>query len=71
MLEIDPKNTTQNERELAVFFENGKLGSFSTNLFKLFSQADISNQMKLANAFPDYWNAYKLWFLKPEGWDTI
>jgi hypothetical protein len=55
--------------EIAYFYEIGTLGSFSTDLMRLFGKADIQNKAKLAQAFPKYAKAYELWFYKPEGWD--
>ena len=56
-------------KEIAKYYHLGTLGSFSTSLMELFMKADTVNQIKLASVFPEYYDAYKLWFYKPEGWD--
>ena len=56
-------------QEIAYFYEVGTLGGFSTQLMNLFGKADIGNKYRLAQAFPEYAEAYDLWFYKPEGWD--
>lgn len=55
--------------DMARYYNSGTLGSFSTKLIELFTYADLSNQATLRQAFPIHWEAYQLWFHKPEGWD--
>jgi len=57
--------------EIVKYYEIGSLGSFSTSLFELFMKADNTNKLKLAFSFPEYYEAYQLWFHKPEGWDKV
>jgi len=57
--------------EIAKYYEAGTLGSFSTGLMQLFMKADNQNKQKLAISFPEYYEAYNLWFHKPEGWNKI
>jgi len=49
--------------EIVKYYNVGTLGSFSTALFELFMKADNSNRFKLALSFPEYHEAYKLWFM--------
>ena len=58
-------------QEIALYYENGTLGSFSTKLMDLFGTADMLNKARLTAAFPEYMEAYLLWFHKPEGWNSI
>ena len=57
--------------EIAYYYETGNLGSFSKKLMDLFSCADTNNKLRLSIAFPEYAEAYELWYLKPDGWNTI
>ena len=58
-------------KEIAYFYEAGSLGSFSTALMNLFCKANTSNKARLAAAFPEYAEAYRLWFYRPKGWNDI
>lgn len=49
-------------KEIARFYEAGTLGSFSTKLMDLIGYADTINKAKIAIAFPEYVQAYELWF---------
>ena len=60
---MDPK-------EIAYYYEAGTLGSFSTKLMDLICAADIPNKDRIAKAFPEYIEAYYLWFHKPAGWNV-
>ena len=55
--------------EIAYFYEKGTLGGFSTSLMNLICKADPINKARIQIAFPEYIEAYELWFNKPEGWD--
>jgi len=55
-------------KEIAYYYELGTLGSFSMTLMDLFGKADTGNQFRLASAFPEYYEAYLLWYKKPKGW---
>jgi hypothetical protein len=57
--------------EIAYYYEINRLGGFSTDLMRLFGRADTQNRAKLEEAFPEYAEAYRLWFYKPEGWDKL
>jgi hypothetical protein len=46
------------------YYEAGTLGSFSTALLELFMKADEVNKLKLSLAFPEHYEAYKLWYNK-------
>jgi len=50
--------------EIAEYYENETLGSFSTALMDLICKADLINQMKIEVVFPEYIEAYKIWFNK-------
>jgi len=49
--------------EIAQHQENGSLGSFSTKLMNLIESADIYNKLKIAQCFPEYIEAYNIWYL--------
>ena len=49
-------------KDIAKCYEAGVLGSFSTALMDLFGRADIDNRIRLSIAFPEYAEAYKIWF---------
>jgi len=57
--------------EIAYWYSIGNLGSFSTALFELFMKADNTNKEKLGSVYPEYYEAYQLWFHKPDGWNNI
>ena len=57
--------------EIAHYYEVGTLGSFSTGLMDLFNKADTMNRIRLGIVFPEYKEAYRLWFYKPEGWNDM
>ncbi len=48
--------------EIALYYENGTLGSFSTTLMNLIAKADVVNKQKLEQVFPEYVEAYYLWY---------
>ena len=56
-------------QEIAYYYETKTLGSFSTSLMDLFGKADTENKLRLSTAFPEYFEAYNLWYYKPEGWN--
>jgi len=58
-------------KEIAMYYNSGTLGSFSTKLMDLFGIADLGNRAVLAAAFPLYAEAWELWFHKPEGWNNV
>ncbi len=58
-------------KEIAYFYATGGLGSFRTGVMDLIGKADTINRDKIALAFPEYIEAYKLWFYKPDGWNNI
>jgi hypothetical protein len=47
--------------DIAKYYRYRTLGSFSTALLELFFKADSTNQRKLAEVFPEYYEAYKLY----------
>ena len=49
-------------KDIARYYEAGVLGSFSTSLMDLFGKADIENKRRLSVAFPEYAEAYRIWF---------
>ena len=51
-----------NPKDIARYYEAGALGSFSTSLMDLFGKADIENKRRLSVAFPEYAEAYRIWF---------
>ena len=42
--------------------EADKLGSFSTNLMNLIGKADDKNKARIESIFPEYVEAYNLWY---------
>lgn len=48
--------------EIVKYYRAGTLGSFHTALFELFQKADLGNRAKLGVMFPEYHEAYQLWF---------
>ena len=49
-------------KDIARFYEAGVLGSFSMALMDLFGKADKDNKIRLSIAFPEYAEAYRIWF---------
>lgn len=50
--------------EIARYYENNSLGSFSTMLMDLIGKADYINRDKINQIFPEYIEAYKIWYYK-------
>ena len=48
--------------DIARYYNAGTLGGFSTALMDLIGRADTDNKYKLSLVFPEYIEAYKLWF---------
>ena len=48
--------------DIARWYEAGTLGSFSMALMDLIGKADIENRLKLWLLFPEYMEAYDIWF---------
>ena len=57
-------------QEIACYYELGTLGGFSTRLMNLISVADLGNKARIGIAFPEYIEAYELWFYKPKLWNV-
>jgi hypothetical protein len=55
------KDYKMTPEKIVKYYNAGTLGSFSTALFELFFKADSHNQMKLGEAFPEYFEAYILY----------
>jgi len=52
-------------KDIARYYEAGVpgvLGSFSMALMDLFVKAVVDNKRRLSVAFPEYAEAYKIWF---------
>ena len=49
-------------KDIAKYYEAGVLGSFSMALMDLFDKADTDNKRRLSVAFPEYAEAYRIWF---------
>jgi len=49
-------------KEIAQYYNAGTLGSFSTALFELIMKADENNKLKLSIVYPEYVEAYYIWF---------
>ena len=49
-------------QDIALYYNRGTLGSFSQSLMDLFCRADSQNKIKLGVAYPEYYEAYYLWF---------
>lgn len=49
-------------KQIAKWYEARALGSFAMALMDLFGKADIENQARLAIAFPEYAEAWKIWY---------
>jgi len=48
--------------EIAGYYESGSLGSFSTALMNLICKADSVNRQRIESAFPEYIEAYNIWY---------
>jgi len=48
--------------EIARYYESGSLGSFSTALIDLIQKADSTNKQKIKLAFPEYIEAWNIWY---------
>jgi len=48
--------------EMAMYYNSGTLGGFSTKLMDLIGFADIENRKKLKEAFPRHFEGWRLWF---------
>lgn len=60
------------EAELGLYFwQMNKAGSFTTSLFECISKADIFNQSKLYNAFPDHVTVYQKYANQPNYWENL
>ena len=49
-------------KQIAKWYEARVLGSFAMALMDLFGKADIESQARLAIAFPEYAEAWKIWY---------
>ncbi len=48
--------------EIARYYNLDVLGSFSKSLMETIAKADLTNRKKLRRCFPEYVEAYELWF---------
>ena len=55
-------HTKRELQQIARWFEARTLGSFHMGLMALYSKADLDNREKLRKGFPDYAEAWELWY---------
>jgi len=48
--------------QIAKYYNSKALGSFSTALMDLIGKADLENRAKISMSFPEYVEAWNIWF---------
>ena len=48
--------------DIARYYEEGTLGSFSMKLMDLFGIADLENRKRLKKSFPNHGKGWMIWF---------